>query len=482
MTFAHYLRILRARKRIVLTVLAAIVAAAVVFVTFVPRTYTATTSVIVDYKVPDVVGGGFVLPPQLLSGFMATQINIITSPTVALRVAKTMKLDEGAATVAPEEAKKRSTSESDKTDDATYLPVARQLLKQVQVRPNRDSSVLDIKFTSNDPQQAAALANAFAQAYMDLTLDLRVQPARESAAWFDVQTKTAREALEAAQAKLSKYQQEKGITATDEKFDTESTRLDQLTAQLSLAQAMTYEVASRQRIAKESLDSGGSPDQNPDVMTNPLVVAAKADLARLEARMREVSANYGKNHPQFIALTAEVEGARQRLRAEMRNVALSQTSALQVAQRREAELRNAVAAQKARVLQLRQERDGMAVLAREVESTQKAFDLSQQRLSLTNLESRARQTNVAVLTPAVEPHEPSSPRPVPTILAAAVFGLGLGIALAMLLELMDARIRSVDDIGQALAIPVLATIPRYRLAHIPTTLLLEEKHRPSGAS
>jgi polysaccharide biosynthesis transport protein len=482
MTFSHYLRILRARKRVVLTVFTLVVAAAIVFVTFVPRTYTATTSVIVDYKVPDVVGGGFVLPPQLLSGFMATQMNIITSPTVALRVAKAMKLEgEGAATAA-QNTQKPATSEDAKKDDAAYLPVVRGLLRQLQVRPNRDSSLLDIKFTADDPQQAAAMANAFARAYMDLTLDLRVQPARESAAWFDEQTKTAREALEAAQAKLSKYQQEKGITATDERLDTESIRLDQLTAQLSAAQVMTYEAASRQRMAKESLDSGGSPDQNPDVLANPVIVAAKSDLARLEARMREVSANYGKNHPQFIALTAEVEGARQRLRSEMRNVALSQASSLQVAQRREAELRTAVAAQKARVLQLRQERDGMAVLAREVESRQKAFDLSQQRLSLTNLESRARQTNVAVLTPAAEPHEPSFPRTIPTILAAAVFGLGLGIAFALLLELMDARIRSVDDIGQALAIPVLATIPRYRLAHIPTTLYLEDKPRPSGGS
>lgn len=480
MTFAHYLRILQARKRVVLTVFAGILTVAVLFVLFVPRSYTATTSVIVDYKVPDVVAGGYVLPPQLLSGFMATQINIIKSPTVALKVAKTMKLDGETAPPSSENVKKPDTQEV-KNDDAVYLPVARRLLKQLDVRPNRDSSLLDIRFTADDPSQAATLANAFAQAYIDLTLNLRVQPARESAAWFDEQTKAAREAMEKAQAKLSQYQKEKGITATDERLDTESIRLDQLTAQLSAAQAMTYEAASRQRMAKESLDAGGSADQNPDVLINPLIVAAKSDLARLEAKLREVSANYGKNHPQLIALTAEVEGARQRLRTEMRNVALSQSSTLQVAQRREAELRNAVAAQKARVLQLRQERDGAAVLAREVESTQKAFDLSQQRLSLTNLESRARQTNVAVLAAAVEPHEPSFPRAIPTILAAAVFGLGLGIALALLIELMDARIRSSEDIGQDLAIPVLATIPRYRLAHVPSTLFLEDKPRTSGA-
>jgi succinoglycan biosynthesis transport protein ExoP len=480
MTFSYYLRILRARKRIVLTVFALVVAAAVLYVTLVPRSYTATTSVIVDYKVPDVVGGNFVLPPQLLSSFMATQINIVTSPTVALRVAKAMKLDGGTTTVPPGNAKNPDTQDG-KDDDAEYLPVARRLLKQLQVRPNRDSSLLDIKFTADDPQQAAATANAFAQAYIDVTLNLRVQPARESAVWFNEQTKAAREAMEAAQAKLSQYQKEKGITATDERLDTESVRLDQLTAQLSVAQAMTYEAASRQRMARESLDSGGAPDQNPDVLANPLIVAAKSDLARLEAKLREASAHYGKNHPQYISLTAEVEGARQRLRTEMRNVALSQGSNLQIAQRREAELRAAVAAQKAKLLQLRQERDGMTVLAREAESTQKAFDLSQQRLSLTNLESRARQTNVAVLARAVEPHEPSSPRPVPMIFAASVFGLGLGIALALLFEVMDARIRSTEDIGQALAIPVLATIPRYRLAHMPTPLLLEDKPRPSRA-
>jgi len=79
--------------------------------------------------------------------------------------------------------------------------------------------VLNIFFSAQDPIFAQAAANAFAQAYMDISVELRIAPARQSAAFLDEQTKQLRTQLEQAQTRLSKFQQDKGIVyLIDDRF------------------------------------------------------------------------------------------------------------------------------------------------------------------------------------------------------------------------------------------------------------------------
>ena len=139
-------------------------------------------------------------------------------------------------------------------------------------------------------------------------------------------------------------------------------------------------------------------------------------------------------------------------------MASSLDSANQVNVRREAELRAALAAQKEKVLQLKEERDGIGVLQRDVEGAQRAYDLVAQRLTQTSLESQTQQTNIAVLTPAQPPLEHSFPKPLLNTLGAIVLGTLLGVGTAVLLELMQRRVRSAEDLAEMLGVPVLGVI------------------------
>jgi uncharacterized protein involved in exopolysaccharide biosynthesis len=94
---------------------------------------------------------------------------------------------------------------------------------------------------------AAGIANAFAQAYQRTNLELRVEPARQSAAWFDERMQQLRKDLEAAQTKLNAYQREKGFTAQDERLDLEQARLSELSMQYTAAQAQAVDATSRER-------------------------------------------------------------------------------------------------------------------------------------------------------------------------------------------------------------------------------------------
>jgi uncharacterized protein involved in exopolysaccharide biosynthesis len=113
-------------------------------------------------------------------------------------------------------------------------------------------------------------------------------------------------------------------------------------------------------------------------------------------------------------------------------------------------------AQKVRILDLRKQRDEVMVLVKDVESAQRAYEAVAQRYTQSKLESQANQTNVAVLTPAEPPLEPSSPKKLLNTVLAIFLGTLLGVGAALVLELLNRRVRSRDDLQEALGVPVLA--------------------------
>ena len=193
-------------------------------------------------------------------------------------------------------------------------------------------------------------------------------------------------------------------------------------------------------------------------MQSPLINGLKADIARLEAKLNDSKGNLGANHPQIQRSESELATLRAQLDAETRKITSSIETSYQVSKQREAQLQGALAAQKARVLLLNKQRDELNVLRRDIESAQRAFEIVSQRASQTNIESQTNQTNIAVLNPAVAPPDPSKPRVLLNTLASIFLGGMLGVGLALVLELMNRKIRSTEDLVEALELPVLGTI------------------------
>ena len=110
-----------------------------------------------------------------------------------------------------------------------YSPVARSLLGGLKVEPKFQTRIVAISYTATSPQVAALIANRFAEAYIDKSLEMMTDPAQRTKQWFDNQLKVLRAKYEEAQAKLTAYQQETGIVVTDERMDLEDSRLAQIT-------------------------------------------------------------------------------------------------------------------------------------------------------------------------------------------------------------------------------------------------------------
>jgi uncharacterized protein involved in exopolysaccharide biosynthesis len=221
------------------------------------------------------------------------------------------------------------------------------------VSPSRGSNIITLAYAGRDPKFATAVANAYAQAYIDLLIDMRVDPARQYSAWFDERLKVLRGNLEKAQAKLSAYQREKGIVASDERVDQETQRLNALAAQLATIQGERVDTSSRQR-------SSGS-ELSPDVQQSPIVVSLKSEIAKAEAKLSETSSTMGKNHPVRIQLEGQIVGLKDQLDKEMRRISGGAATATRTSAMKESELKQLIEEQKKQVLALRETRDEINV-------------------------------------------------------------------------------------------------------------------------
>ncbi|KQP43203.1 chain length determinant protein EpsF [Pseudorhodoferax sp. Leaf274] len=436
---------LLARWRTALIVLIAVVGATAAFtLTRVPQ-YTAQASVVLDVRTPDPIAAA---GTQSMAGtaYMVTQVNVLRSERVAVRALDALGLSQD-----PDRQAQWRAATNGVGSFESWL--ADGLLLKLDAAPPRDSNVIDVFYTSPDPVFAAKVVNAWVKAYVDTTLELRVEPAKRYNSFFDNRSKELREQLEAAQSRLSAFQQKMGIVATEERLDVENSRLSELSSQVVQLQGLANESSGRQRQSAQN-----ASDMN-QVFSSPVLVSMTTDLARAKTQLNELGERLGANHPAMAELRAKIAQLESGIAAETRRVASSLSIDDRINQTRLAQAQAAVAEQRAKLLQLRTHRDEMAVLERDVESARRSYDTTLARLAQTSVESQTNQTNVSLLKEATPPAYPASPRVRLNITIGFLVGCLLAVAGAVVRELLDRRLRTDHDVLSGLDVPLLGVLP-----------------------
>src|SRR4051812_17297811 len=435
MGLSQFFSILRARRGLAGFILLSTLMIALGWVLLRPATYKAIAPVLVDVQRPDpMVNANYAYVQGMIApSYMTTQVDIIKSDRVAEKVVKLLP---------PDQAPMKALREKAQGKPAPDRIIANALQQHLEVKPARETNIINITWVGNTPAEAARVANAFAQAYLDTTLDIRTDPQKKYTVWFDDQVKEARDRLEKAQQKLAAYQEKAGIVSADEKADFETTRLNELLQQLSVAQ-------SRGR--------GGSQAGASDA--SPLVNNLRQDLARQEAKIAQASATMGSRHPEMMRLQSELAAMKSRLSEESSRVGITAAASVEAQKARERDLKSAIDEQKAKVLSMNKQRAELSLMKSDVDSAQKAFDTVTASAAQARLNSMSNQTNIMKLAPAVEPMEKTGPTGMQAMLIAFGVGVILAIFGALAAELANRRVRTVHDLSMVTHLPILASVP-----------------------
>lgn len=447
MSFGQFTAILRARWLMTLSTFVVIMGAVAIYTFLAPKSYTAVSTVLIDAK-PDPILGAFLNGGGSMT-YMMTQVDIISSRRVAIKVAQHLNLAN-----VPQLNQQWREATGGKGDFNAW---AADLIRGgIQAQPSRGSNVITVSYSAADPSFASTMTNAFVQAYLETTMDLRANPAKQYNDFFGANAKQLKEQLTEAQARLSEFQRSHELMGTDERLDVETSRLNELSSQYVTLQALAAESSNRQKAALNQSDT------SPDVMNSPLVSNLKTELAKNETQLEQLSIRLGPEHPSVLELKSAIADTRAKLASEMKRVSSSVSVNNTVTEARLAATRSELNAQREKVLKLKSVRDQAIILQQEVANIQRAYDGVVTRQNTATLESQAVPVSVSVLEYAAPPVVPSSPRIGRFLFFGFLIALVVSLGMCLLVEQLNRKLRTTSEAEALLGQAVIAVIPSFK--------------------
>ena len=440
MDLNQFLLIIKARRATICVTFAITVLVAVAVTLMLPKVYKASATFIVNSSYVDPVTG-VQMQGMLLPAYLNTQVDVITSHSTALRVVKALGLADD-----PKSQAAFASKAHGRGDINDWL--ADLLLHGLKVDASQQSNGITISFPSDDPKKSADLTNAFVDAYVETSIDLKTQPAKQTAAWYAKQIKELRVSVEAAKGRLADYQNQYGVVLGSDQNKQASDQLQAIVTQHALAQAQGYGDASK---AAHGGDSAGAT-------ADPVVQAISTSLAEAQANVSRLAQTEGANNPEYQSAVAAVDSLRQRLNNQIATVHHSAQTTAAVSKQSEAALRDAVSVVQKKVLADKEVQDRGQILVSDVDDAEKLYATAVSSYKQNELMSKAEQTDVSVLNRAFVPNVPAGPSVMLSLLVSAAVGALLGIGYALALELMDRKVRSEQDLAGIAGLPLLGLV------------------------
>ncbi len=431
-TFLDLMSAIRHRIALVALVGFSVFALVMIIALRIPREYAASSSVLVDLAQPDPTRRDKAADANVsvIDSIIGTQVDILRSNAVLDPVA--------------EQSPQFKTSRYGSTVERRHEAALKDLREHLAIVSEKGSNVIRLSYSDRSPQTAADTMNRIVATFLAKQVQLRIEPARRDAKWFDAQTREARGRLEAALQRLSAFQRQHGMVGTD-RMDIEADRARSLSTQLVAAQAAAAEAHSR-------ATSGAVPE----VVQSDVSQNVERDLSAQEARVAELAKTLGPNHPDMLAARARLDALQQALHQARGTQQSALTSAGNAAAQREGTIRAQLAEQQNRLISMSGAQDQANVLQRDVDVAKQNYDDVRKRLNDATLSSKVSQSSATLLDRATPPNLPYKPNLVLFAAAGLVLGLVSGLLAGIARELMQPRVRTPSGAARALDLDVIA--------------------------
>lgn len=430
--------IIWAHRKLTLAIALCVFSISVIVVRLLPRSYEATASLIINYEVNDPLGGKD-FPVGLLGSYVATQIELMQSPMVLMKVVERLHLTN-----------LKPYASGYKGDGTTLSEWAEKVLaKNLTVEQGRfGSQLIYVSYTADNPAEAAQVANAVADVYTEEQHLRQTGPASDRARRYTALLDDLKAKVSRAQEQVTEFRQRTGLLDSDSRIDIDMELLSTLQQRLVEAQN------ARRAAEAAGAQNGALADK---VLSSSLIQSLKTQLADQESRMAESRATLGARHPEVLALQQQLDSTRSSLSRETQHYTGGASSDLAAARQLEQKLKQAVDEQHAKVLIARSLHDEQGKYLVELESAQSVYKRALDGYDQIMFASNDHYSNVDFVGRATTPLRASKPKTLKFLLAALISGLGLGFGLPALYELfINRRIRCRDDLERDYGIPVLA--------------------------
>ena len=466
-----YWHILVKRRRLIIAVLAAVVALALLFTLTATPIYRATTVLQLEKEGIQVVqvngiqpGGDGGWDPE----FLQTQYELIRSQSLAERVANEMNIDQAAMDrlvdagwlgrmlgLLHPQTKQQARQADAKATERQQLRAAASLISSgLSVEPVRNSRLVKLNFDSPSPQFAARAANAVADGYIASGLERRFGASSYAKSYLEDQLRLTKIKLEESERKLVQFaQQENLINTGDQGQSLAVQNLTQLNAALATAQDQRIRAQARWHQAS----SGAMP---ADMIGNSNIRLLQQQKGQLQAQYQLKLQTFKPDYPEMQQLKSQVDELDRQIAKEVAGVRASVRAEYDAAMTQENMLKGQIAALRGEALDVDNRSIQYNILKREVDTNRQLYDGLLQRYKEIGAAGDVRSNNISIIDRAEVPRGRFKPNLTLNLAIGLLLGGMLGVLLAFLLEFLDDTLKTPEDIEQKLKLPVLGIIPK----------------------
>ncbi len=469
---AKILDILLRRWRVICAVVAAVVIPTIIVLYMITPLFSSTVQLLLDPRKKNVLGADAIVSELVLdTSTVDSQVTILKSRTLLRRVVESEKLTDdeefggsGSSgffdwlrSMLPSRGQAPSSADPSAIDPKILNSISR-LQRALEVERLGRTFVLGIAVTSRSRDKAAQLANAIAGAYILDQLEARYESARRASDWLSGRLDRLRNELRESENEVSQYRAQHNLVAAVSGNVTEQ-QLSELNTKLVAARAETAERKAKFDQTQRIFSEGGNLQSVPDVLRSSVISNLRSQQAEVTRREADLVSRYGERHPAVVNVRAEKSDVDRQIRAEVGRIVANLKNDYDVANSRQTSLEQSLGILTGQP----GSNNVVAVRLRELERIASAnrtlyetflsrFKLSEEQTSLEVREGR-------IISAAVPPRFPSYPSTTVFITIAGVLGLGGGIGLAFVLELMRQGFSTPNEIEKALDVPVFSSIP-----------------------
>lgn len=458
-------------RKLILATAGAFAVLAAVYCFLATPLYSATVRIQIDREAGKIVEGGVTSPTEIGGlEFQKTQHELLRSRAMSERVVAAMGLDQDPSFTNAKFSivgsilsllSFGSSSSGDDTLDAQDAKDASDMRRAVQrvrnnvaVAPLSGSRLVDITYTDPSRARAAAIANAYADAYVASNLDRRFEANSYAKVFLEDQLKQLKIRLEDSEKSMLAFAERENMVQTSDQQSIAETNLAAANAALGVL------ISSRIQAEQAWKQVEDTPSTAlPQLLNNKVIEGLRVQRNDLKRDYEEKLETFKPSYPVMMELSSKIAAVDKQIAAEIETVKRSLKASYETAVGQEEQMQARIGELTGEVLELQKKSIRYGILKREVESNRSLYNNLLKRYKEVDVAGGVGTNNIFIVDRATTPNNPSHPKFLKIIAIALFAGLLIGFAAAYLIELLDDRLRTPDDIERSVGLPILGLVP-----------------------
>jgi len=340
--------------------------------------------------------------------------------------------------------------------EALMAAAVNEFISREEVKRIGLTYLMNVSFTSSDPEKASRIANAIADIYILDQLEAKFDATRQASEWLSSRLDRLRSQLENSEKAVELYRTQNNLIGAGGATVSEQ-QLSELNAQLILARADRAEKQAKYERARSARGSG--LEAVTDVQQSTTISQLRQQEAQLARKQAEMSSRYGPRHPSIVNIDAERRDLGRQIGAEVARIVASIQNDAVIADTRVAALEQSLKELQERTGEGNQAYVRLRELEREAAANRAVYESFLNRFKETSQQEGLQTSDARVISQATIPLAPSAPKKM-LILLLTLFVSGLvGVGVALILERLDNGFRTSGQLERIAGLPHLATLP-----------------------